>query len=134
MAPLVLGGALAPGRPIGARAALAIGVGGEELRTEADANASVRVVADADRLAHVQLGRVRVARRIVAIDRLVGPTAEEWALSAALHDLVQAAHPKLGGALRRGAPSRLLALVEMTLDGVPPPATTADALARHTWF
>jgi hypothetical protein len=134
MAPLVLGGALAPGRPIGARGALAIGGDGEELRMEADGKASVRVVADADRLAHVQLGRVRVARRIVAVDRFVGPTAEEWALSAALHDLVQAAHPKLGGALRRSAPSRLLALVEMTLDRVPPPDTAAEALARHTWF
>ena len=120
MAPLVLGGALAPGRPIGARAALAFG---------AD-----RAPVDVDRLAHVQLARVRCARRLYPIDRVAGPTAAEWALAAALHDLIQSAHPGLGGAFRRSAPSKLASLAEATIERVAAAATVADALSRHTWF
>ena len=120
MAPLVLGGALEPGRPIGARAALAIG--------------EAREIADFDRLAHVQLGRVRIARRIVPIDRLPGPTPAEWALAAALHDIVQTTHPKLAGPLRRAAPSRLLAMCDMTIERIAPPINAAEAIARHTFF
>jgi hypothetical protein len=120
MAPLVLGGALSPGRPIGARAALAFGPD--------------RAPVDFDRLAHVQLARVRCARRLYPIDRLAGPTAAEWALAAALHDLIQSAHPSLAGPFRRNAPSKLASLAEATVERVPAASTVADALSRHTWF
>jgi hypothetical protein len=120
MAPLVLGGEVKPGRPIGARAALA--VGGE------------RVLVDIDRAAHVQLARTRVARKLVPIDRIDGPTEAEWALGATLHDIVQATHPGFDAVFRRGAPTRLLELAHDTLERVPPPATLGEALARHTWF
>jgi len=120
MAPLVLGGEMEPGRPIGGKAALALG--------------SRAAVVDVDRFAHVQLARVRAARRLAPIDRLGPPTAHEWALAAALHDLVQSTHPGLAGVFRASAPGKLLAMIGLTLDRVPPPSTPGEALSRHTWF
>jgi hypothetical protein len=120
MAPLVLGGALTPGRPIGARAALALG--------------HERTAADPDLAAHVQLARVRVARRLVPIDRLDPASEVEWSLAAALHDIVQATHPGFDAALRRSAPEKLLAMATSVIERVPPPRNVRDALSRHTWF
>jgi hypothetical protein len=120
LAPLVLGGELRPGHVIGGRAALAIGV--------------ERVVADGELLSHVQLARTRVARKIAAVDRLENPSVSEWALGAALHDLVQSTHPRLRGTFRRHAPERVLSLVSATLERVPRPASVGEALSRHTWF
>jgi hypothetical protein len=120
LAPLVLGGELLPGRPIGSKLALAIG--------------GDRPLADIDKVAHVQLARVRVARRLVAIDRLEAPTQEEWALAATLHDIVQATHPGFDVVLRRSSPKKLLDLAGLTLERVPAPRTIHEALSRHTWF
>lgn len=120
LAPLVLGGPMVPGRPIGAQAALAMG--------------RERVLADPDLASHVRLARTRVARRLVAIDRVGDPTEAEWALGSALHDLVQSTHPGLRGAFRRSAPAKILALVEATVARVPPPASAGEALSRHSLF
>jgi hypothetical protein len=120
LAPLVLGGEVSPSRPVGARAALAMG--------------RERVVADSDLLARVQLARMRVARRLVPVDRLPEPTEPEWALGAALHDLVQAAHPAFDAAFRRGGPPRILDLVDATTERVPAPRNVGESLSRHTWF
>ena len=109
-----------PGKPVGARAALDIGRSG--------------IAVDPELGARVQLGRVRAARRIVAIDRVDDPTGDEWALGCALHDLVQANHPDFAGPLRRRSVTRLLELVDATLSRIPAPPTLADALSRHTWF
>jgi hypothetical protein len=94
LAPLVLGGEVSPGRPVGARA----------------------------------------ARRLVPVDRLPEPTEPEWALAAALHDLVQAAHPAFDAAFRRGGPPRILDLVDATIERVPSPRNVGESLSRHTWF
>jgi hypothetical protein len=120
LAPLVLGGELLPGRPIGGHAALALG--------------QERVITDGEKLSHVQLVRTRIARKLAPIDRLEGPTVWEWALGAALHDLVQATHPSLRGAFRRRTPDRILNFADATVERVPPPATIGEALSRHTWF
>jgi hypothetical protein len=120
LAPLVLGGELLPGRPIGSRSALEIGV--------------ARVVGDDDLFARVQLRRTRVARRLAPVDSLEGPTPSEWALGATLHDLMQTAHPGLDTALRRAVPARLLRLVDATLARISGPRSVGEALARHTWF
>src|ERR1700733_7765108 len=92
LAPLVMGGEVTPGRPIGARAALAMG--------------RERVVADSDLFRQVQLARTRTARKLLPIDRMGAPTEAEWALGAALHDLVQAAHPGFDAAFRRRGPAK----------------------------
>jgi hypothetical protein len=118
--PLVVGGELRPGRPIGSRIALALGE-----------HASA---ADTEKLSYLLLARVRLARRLVPIDRIDGVTPDEWALGAVLHDLVQSTHPDLGGLFRGKAPRRILELAEATLDRVPPARSARDALLRHTLF
>ena len=120
LAPLVLGGELTPGKPIGGRAALALGEHGG--------------VTDVDRRAHVTLVRIRVARRLWPVDRVGDGSPEEWALGACLHDLVQSAHPGLKGLLRSRAPDELLSVVAATLERIPAPANAFEALSRHTWF
>ncbi len=116
MAPLVLGGELRPGRPIGGKNAFALAPFTETL--------------DKELLAHVDLGRVRVARRHVPVDRFEPPGPADWVLAAVLHDLVQCAHPEL----RLRSSSRLLQIATLTADRVGGPASVGEALARHTWF
>ena len=120
MAPLVLGGEMTPGKPIGARVALAIG---EE-----------RVAGDPDLASHVTLARVRVARRLVPIDRVAPASEAEWALACALHDVVQSTNPAFDGVFRRSSAMRLLDLVDATLERVPTATDLRDALSRHTWL
>jgi hypothetical protein len=120
IAPLVAGGEMHPGRPIGGRAALAIGV--------------QRTVTDIDRYAHVQLARVRCARKLVPVDRVEDLSESEWALAACLHDVVQSTHPSLMGAFRGKTPTKLLDLVELTLGRIPSAKNAAEALSRHTLF
>jgi len=120
LAPLVLGGEMRPGRPIGGKNALSLGPFSD--------------VIDKELLSHVDLARVRLARHLAPIDRLTPPSPEEWALAAGLHDLVQSAHPDLTGVFRGKAPSRLVQLVTLTADRIPAPAHVGEALSRHTWF
>ena len=120
LAPLVLGGEVRPGRLIGPRSAL-----------EMDAGC---LVANTDLLVRLGLGRTRIARRLAPVDSFEVPTPQECWLGAALHDLVQAAHPALDTALRRHAPARILSLVDATLARVSAPVSVGEALARHTWF
>jgi hypothetical protein len=121
MAPMVLGGALRPVHAIGARSALLLGDGD-------------RRTTNVDLEAHVQLGRVRRARRLVAIDTLARATPAEWALAAALNDVLQAANPTFDAALRRGSAVRILAVARAALERIPPPSDVREALSRHTWL
>jgi hypothetical protein len=121
LAPLVLGGEVRPGRPIGSRGALEMG--------------AAPVIADRDLFSRVQLGRTRIARKLAPVDSLgEEPTPDEWALGATLHDIIQAAHPGFDTPLRRIVPVRLLKLAEATLARIPPPRSVGEALARHSWF
>jgi len=120
LAPLVLGGDVTPGPAVGARAAF-------------DLDGALAAV-DTDLRSQVDLARVRVARRLVAVDMLDGPSTSEWALAAALHDMVHALHPELDGVLHRSAPDRLLALAEQTIGRVAPATSLADAVSRHAFF
>jgi hypothetical protein len=120
MAPLVLGGELRPGRPIGGKNALALAPFSDTL--------------DKELLSHVDLARIRIARRLAPVDQVVPPTAAEWALAACLHDVVQTTHPELTGMFLGRAPAKLLEVAQATAEVVPPPATVGDALERHTWF
>lgn len=122
MAPLVLGGALRPGHAIGARSALALGGEG-----------TVDLL-DAPLLDRVQTARVRRARSLTPVDAVDLPSRAEWAMAAALHDVLQAANPSFDAALRRKAAVRILALAHQTLERVPPPAHAGEALSRHTWM
>lgn len=121
LAPLVLGGATIPGKPIGGKNALGIG--------------DHRAPSDPVTLSHVDLARVRIARRVAPVDRFEqAPTGTEWTIAAILHDLVQSTHPGFDAVFRRSGPKRILDVIEKTLDVLPSPADVGDALSRHTWF
>jgi hypothetical protein len=120
MAPLVLSGAVRPGHAIGARVALTFGEG--------------RVPADRQLMTRVDAARVRRARRLAPIDALPGPSAADWALAAAFHDVLQAAHPMFDAPLRRSAAARILELAVVTIERIPGPANVGDALSRHAWL
>lgn len=121
LAPLVLGGAMKPGKPFGGKNALSVGEG--------------RQPSDNDLLSRCELARVRIARRIAPIDNFEpAPNGNEWALAALLHDLVQSTHPGFDALFRRKGPARILTVIEKTLERVPGPRNIGDALSRHTWF
>jgi hypothetical protein len=120
MAPLVLGGPLRPTHAIGARSALALGEG--------------RIPADRDLASRVEVSRVRRARRLVAVDVLPDPSGAEWAMAAAINDVLQSTNPAFDRVLRRGAAVKILASAAATLERVPAPPSVRDALSRHTWF
>jgi len=120
MAPLVLGGPLRPCHAIGERAALSLG--------------EKRSSSGTDLAARVEVARVRAVRRIVPIDNLPGPSAADWALAAALNDVLQATNPGFCTALRRPLARRILRLACATIERVPPPRTVGEAVARHSWL
>lgn len=121
LGPLVVGGTMLPGKPFGGKHALSIG--------------DHRQPSDVELLSRTELARVRVARKLAPIDTLEpAPNANEWALAAVLHDMVQATHPGFDAVFRRTGPKRILDVVEKTLDRIPPPSNVGDALSRHTWF
>lgn len=122
MAPLVLGGSMRPDRVIGLRVAVAIGT------------APLKVSVAPELLGRVEDARVRRARMLLPIDRFGLPTAAEWTLAAALHDILQCANPRLNTTLRRGAAARLAKLAGHTIDQVAPPTNLHEALSRHAWF
>jgi hypothetical protein len=120
MAPLVLGGPIRPGHAIGARKALALGEG--------------RLPADADLGSRVAAARVRRARKLIPLDTLPDPSADDWALGAALHDVFHSVNPAFDAPFRRRAAARILELAAAVIERVSLPATVAQALARHTWL
>jgi hypothetical protein len=121
LGPLVVGGTMSPTKLIGGKNALSIG--------------EHRVPSDVDLLSRTELARVRVARRLAPIDTFEpGPNANEWALAAVLHDMVQSTHPGFNAVFRRSGPKRILEVAEKTLERIPPPVNVGDALSRHTWF
>lgn len=120
LAPVVVGGKVSPGRPIGGKTALLF---------EAE-----RPLADPELFSHVALARVRIARKIAPVDRYLALTHAEWVLSAVLHDVVQSTHPGFDQAFRRSLPNRLLDMAGLTLDRVPDVASVGDALSRHSLF
>jgi len=120
MAPLVLGGEIAPVQALGERLAASLG--------------GARRPSDDSLSARVGLARVRRARALAPVDRLDDVTAADWALAAACHDLLLAANPGFCMPFRRGAARRILESSMTTLERVPLPAHVREALSRHTWF
>lgn len=117
LAPLVLGGPLQPVRPFGPTLGLHIGQN--------------RGIPDSDLRSRIDVARVRRARLIAPIDALPPISAHEFALTAALSDLLQATNHELGGVLRSSRYARLLQGVQELIERIPPPQTVEEALARH---
>jgi len=74
------------------------------------------------------------ARVICPVDSVPPPGAAEFALFAALHDIIQAANPTFDAPLRRRAAVHILKMAAATIECVGRPTNLADALFRHTWF
>jgi hypothetical protein len=127
LAPLVLGGQLRPGHAVGPRSA-------RELATKPPATL-VGPTVDGDLVLRVAAARVARARSLVPIDDVgLEPSGAEWALAAALHDMMQAANPGFDRPLRRGAAARILELASEIVAHVAAPPTVRDALSRHSLF
>ena len=99
LAPLVLGGAIHPVRPFGGLLGLRLGVAGGESRR----------ILDADLASRLDVARVRRARLLAAADTLPDVDEGDWAVLAALNDLLQLTNHHLGGPLTRGRYARVLA-------------------------
>ena len=121
VAPLVLGGTLHPGKPIGARAAIAL-CGWTSSPTNSDV------------VSRVQLVRVRRARSLTPIGHMDPPAGTEIALGAILHDIIQSTHPGFASVFRKNTPNRILGFAESALARISPAATVSEALLRHTVF
>jgi hypothetical protein len=117
LGPLVLGGPVHLVPPFGAKLALSI-------------EGAPRVVDDELRT-RIDVARVRVARTVVPVDTLPDIPASDWALVAALNDLLQATNHHLSGPFTRGRHAALIAAVESLLEHVAPPRRLLDAVNRH---
>ena len=118
LAPLVLGGEVRLVRPLGVALALELGRGG-------------RGLVDVELGSRVDVARVRRARLLAPVDTLPPPDADEWALVAALNDLLQATNHELSGPLTRGRHARLLASVVDLCGRIGAPLDLGAAIARH---
>ncbi len=120
VAPAALGRKTHLLQPIGVRAAQALG----------EQAASI----DQEMLRDVQIALVSEARKLVPVDVLSPPSADDWMLFAAWHDLFVAAHPDWNQPLRRHLAKRVLAHAYATAQRVGLPQTVSAALTRHVWI
>ncbi len=120
VAPLVLGGEMNLGRPVGFRRSFTMSVDHRPSDTSAWTN--------------VGMARVRVARLLSPLDSLAEIGPSEWALLASLHDIVQSTHPQLAMRFGGRRARALVSLSAKTLEHVPDVAHSGEALVRHTLF
>jgi hypothetical protein len=127
LAPLVLGGRVRLVRPFGAVLALRLGV---------DPSGEIRRVADADAdfSSRISVARVRRARLLAPVDTLPDLDAGDFALLAALNDLLQVTNHHLAGPLTRGRYARIEANLRWLCERVPAPRDVLGALSRHATF
>jgi len=119
VAPLVLGGKLRLARPFGPLG-ITLGEG--------------RSIVDSDLRSRIDVARVRRARLIAPVDTLPELDAHEWALAAALNDLLQVTNHELGGLFTKGRYMRLVRSVFDLCNQIPRPHDVGAALARHATF
>ncbi|MFT3771962.1 MAG: hypothetical protein QM820_41680 [Minicystis sp.] len=120
LAPLVLGGPVHPVRPFGGPLGLRCGVD--------------RRLADADLASRLDVARVRRARLLAPVDTLPELDEADWALLAALNDLLQLTNHNLASAFTRGRYARLVSNLRWLCERIPAPRDVAGALARHATF
>jgi len=120
LAPLVLGGSLEPVRPFGGPLGLRIGVG--------------REMADLDLRSQLDVARVRRARLLAPVDTLPPLDEADWAVLAALNDILLVTHHELGGVFTRGRYARLLGNLRWLCERIPTPRDVLGVLSRHATF
>lgn len=117
--PLVLGGKLRLARPFGP-AALTV------FQNE-------RIV-DPDTRTNLDVARVRRARLLAPVDVLPEPNASDWAMAAALNDLLQVTNHNLGGVFTKRRYDLLVASVLDVCERIASPSDVGEALSRHATF
>jgi len=120
LVPLVLGGTLDPVRPFGPQLGLSVGL--------------ERTIVDDDTRTQVEAARIRVARTVAPVDVLPPISPAEWAMAAALNDLLQVSNHHLSSMVTRGNHTRLLDAVLELCNHIPPARTLEEAVARHGTF
>ena len=134
--PLVKGGALHVGRPLGLRAVARIGadlgISGVDPSGTAD-SPPIAEVAAADRAALVELGVYRRQRITELLPAAAAPELDAVALrlGAAVHNLLALGHPEIAGRGLEGRQQRIAAAAA-ALAAVGPPATVREAVGRHS--
>lgn len=73
----------------------------------------------------------RGASSIAKVETIPWPSRDLLLLAMAAHNLVLLTDPTLDRAFARGAMREIAAWIDQMIDAVAPPATRADALARH---
>ncbi len=114
--PLIVGGPLELQRPFGPKLALALG----------------EVASLDDSL--IDGARLRVARSVVAIDAIAPMGPSEFALAAALNDLMQITNHELSGFATRGRHPELLDAVAALVTAMPACRNLAEVVGRHATF
>lgn len=120
LGPMILGGTLRLVLPIGAELGVQLGVD--------------RRIVDDDLRTQIDVARVRRARWVAPVDTLPDLSPNEWALVAALNDLLQSTNHELSSAFTRGRHATLLESTERLLTAVPNPRTTLEVIVRHATF
>ena len=120
IAPCILGGDVELQRPFGAKLALSMG--------------EQRGIVDNDVAHQVDVARLRVARTLVPVDVVPRLTAIEWAIGAALNDLMQVTNHELSSFATRGRHAELLDAVTELVSAIPPCRTGEEAVSRHATF
>lgn len=118
--PLVLGGKLRLVLPFGPQIGLALGMG--------------RRIVDDNLRSSIDVARVRRARLLTPVDTLPDLSPGEWAMAAALNDLMQVTNHELSGPLTRGRHATLLEATGLLIDAIPSPRTTLEVIVRHATF
>ncbi|MBL8742358.1 MAG: hypothetical protein JNK04_14720, partial [Myxococcales bacterium] len=106
--------------PFGPQIGLALGVG--------------RRIVDDNLRSSIDVARVRQVRLLAPLDVLPDLTPAEWAMAAALNDLMQVTNHELSGALTRGRHATLLEATGRLIDAILPPRTTLEVIVRHATF
>ncbi len=120
LAPLVLGGPVALQRPFGAKLALEVGL--------------QRTILDNDLRTRIDAARLREARTLVAVDVLPPLGFAEWAIAAALNDLLQVTNHELSSFATRSRHQELLDATVALCHTVPACDSLQEAVARHGTF
>lgn len=119
LTPLTAGGELSPISPIGEQRALAA----------LEHTPHARGVID-----EVRARRVRVARRLLAVDVLGDPGPGEWLMLFSFNDLLQSMNATLPGPFGQDRPRQLLEMALRVVEAAGAPSSVGEALGRHATF
>ncbi|MFO0552224.1 MAG: hypothetical protein U0271_27805 [Polyangiaceae bacterium] len=119
LGPMLLGGDVVPIAPVGPEAAVVLGASR---------------ISDDNLRSSIDVARVRRARLLAPVDTLPDISPPEWAMIAALNDLLQVTNHRLSGPFTRGRHKTLLASTLRLLGTIPAPRSALELLVRYATF